>query len=267
MPSISVGRIHPLPCQAQFHVGETFIPASVQSLRPHRHPSAQLHLVLEGTYIESSRGRDFQLGPGSALFRPAQELHGNRFQGTAVHGLLVDVESATAAQLLPGLDASQPCYFPTSTFDDLCSVFASEARQDASERGPALHALALMLTTRVSRSARNLAAPSPSWIEQAQAIIRHRYAEDVRLGALCDEVGVAPSTLAAGFRRYVRQSVGGFLTGVRLQYAHAAVVETSAPLSRIAVSCGFYDQAHLTRVFRRHFGITPARLRRRVVQN
>lgn len=263
MPSISVGRITPLPCQAQLRIGETLIPTSAPPLTPHTHPYAQLHLVLKGRYVESSRGGDFDLGPGSALFRPARELHANRFLGTAVRGLLVDVEPSILSRLLPGLDLSVPCYFPASTFDDLCGDFASENRQDASERHTALHALALRLAVRLSRHARCLATAKPAWVEEAKTIIRSRYSEDLRLAALSDEIGVAPSTLAAAFRRYLHQSVGEFLIDVRLQHARTAILEGATQLSSVAVSCGFYDQAHLTRTFRRQYGITPARLRGR----
>src|SRR5215475_10930941 len=100
MPSISVGRITPLTFQAQLHVGETYIPASAPSLGAHVHRYAQLHLVLTGRYVESSRGQHFDLGPGSALFRPAWELHSNRFFGTVVRGLLVDIGPHTLSQLL-----------------------------------------------------------------------------------------------------------------------------------------------------------------------
>ena len=263
MSSISVGRITSFPCPAQLSIGETFIPASAQPLRPHRHPFAQIHLVLEGRYVESSRGRNFNLGPGSALFRPAQELHSNRFVGAAVRGLLVDLEPSITAWLLPGVDVSMPCYFPDNTFDDLRTAFACEAKQDGSERYTVLHALALTLAARISRLSRDRASARPLWIEEALAIIRNRYFEELHLAALASEIGVSASTVAMGFRRFLRQSVGEFLLEVRLQHAREAILESEAPLSGIAVSCGFYDQAHLTRRFRRRYGMTPGMLRRR----
>jgi AraC-like DNA-binding protein len=33
------------------------------------------------------------------------------------------------------------------------------------------------------------------------------------------------------------------------------------PLSEVALSLGFYDQAHFSRLFRRTYGLPPARLR------
>ncbi len=263
MPSTSVGRITPLPCRPQLRIGETFIPTCAPSLGPHVHPDAQIHLVLNGRYVESSRGRTFDLGTGSALFRPAREIHTNRFLGTPVRGLLVDIDSRMLDQLLPGLDPSVPCYFPANTFDDLCADFEYETRQDPSERHMALHALALRLAVRLSRHARSLATAKPAWVEHAKALIWERYPEDLRLASLSCAVGVAPSALAAAFRRYFHQSVGEVLLDVRLQHARMEILEGAAPLSSVAVSCGFYDQAHLTRAFRRRYGTTPASLRKR----
>jgi AraC-like DNA-binding protein len=148
-------------------------------------------------------------------------------------------------------------------FNDLCIAFSAEIRQDAPERHTALYALALTLAVRLSRQVRCLASGKPSWIDAAVKLIRTRFAEDLRLAALSDEIGVAPSTLATAFRRHLHQSVGEFLLEIRLQHARSAILGSSEALSRIAVSCGFYDQAHLTRSFRRQYGITPARLRGR----
>jgi AraC family transcriptional regulator len=40
------------------------------------------------------------------------------------------------------------------------------------------------------------------------------------------------------------------------------MVQTDAPLSHIALQCGFVDQAHLCRQFRKVTGETPAAWRR-----
>jgi transcriptional regulator GlxA family with amidase domain len=42
------------------------------------------------------------------------------------------------------------------------------------------------------------------------------------------------------------------------------LLNTDRSLAEIALRCGFYDQAHFTKVFGKLFGVTPGRLRSRV---
>lgn len=53
-----------------------------------------------------------------------------------------------------------------------------------------------------------------------------------------------------------------FLMDRRLERAREAVERRTEPLGAIAVRLGFADRSHLTRLFRRKYGITPAAMRR-----
>lgn len=50
---------------------------------------------------------------------------------------------------------------------------------------------------------------------------------------------------------------------LRLHAAIRLVRDTSYTLAEIASRCGYFDQAHLTRAFRKQLGVTPAEYRRR----
>lgn len=68
------------------------------------------------------------------------------------------------------------------------------------------------------------------------------------------------------FMRAFRASTGEaplrFIMQRRVKRAQSLLLETDAPLIRIAHDCGFADQAHMTTCFRRLAGTTPARFRR-----
>jgi AraC-like DNA-binding protein len=53
-----------------------------------------------------------------------------------------------------------------------------------------------------------------------------------------------------------------YLRKLRMRMASRALVYTSQSLAAVAQSCGFVDQSHFTREFRRHFGRTPRDYRR-----
>ena len=52
-----------------------------------------------------------------------------------------------------------------------------------------------------------------------------------------------------------------YLRKLRLRMASRALVYSRQALAEVASSCGFSDQSHFTRVFRRHFGRTPREYR------
>ncbi len=54
-----------------------------------------------------------------------------------------------------------------------------------------------------------------------------------------------------------------YLRNLRMRMAAHALVYSDQLLARVALGCGFSDQSHFTREFRRHFGRTPREYRER----
>jgi AraC family transcriptional regulator len=53
----------------------------------------------------------------------------------------------------------------------------------------------------------------------------------------------------------------------RLEHAKHQLRRSDAPLKVVAASCGFSDQSHMTRLFRRAFGVTPGQYRRQMLDS
>jgi transcriptional regulator GlxA family with amidase domain len=68
------------------------------------------------------------------------------------------------------------------------------------------------------------------------------------------------------FSRVFRDSFGcsplEYVTRRRVEHAQGLMLSTDAPLCQIALDCGMADQAHFSRLFRRHVGETPRSWRR-----
>lgn len=58
-------------------------------------------------------------------------------------------------------------------------------------------------------------------------------------------------------------TVEDYILRLRLLAARRRLRTTTVAVGRIATDCGFYDQAHFTRAFRKHTGQTPLEYRRR----
>jgi AraC family transcriptional regulator len=64
------------------------------------------------------------------------------------------------------------------------------------------------------------------------------------------------------FRNSFGESPRGYVTRRRVERAQGLMLTTNTSLGQIAADCGFTDQAHLSRLFRRFVGETPSVWRR-----
>ncbi|MBJ6765777.1 helix-turn-helix transcriptional regulator [Myxococcaceae bacterium JPH2] len=81
-------------------------------------------------------------------------------------------------------------------------------------------------------------------------------ADPVDLASLSREAGLSPRQMRHAFARDFGLPMRAYLRWKRLRRAIAAV-EAGESLSAAAISAGFADSAHLSRVFREQFGMTP----------
>lgn len=73
------------------------------------------------------------------------------------------------------------------------------------------------------------------------------------------------------FSRAFKQSLGlppmAYVKMRRIERAKVLMTSTRQQLTEIALTCGFADQSHLNRSFRRALGVSPGRWRRKEVQS
>jgi AraC family transcriptional regulator len=84
----------------------------------------------------------------------------------------------------------------------------------------------------------------------------------VLVADLCALVQRSEAHFSRSFKRTFGASPHSFVVRRRVELAAQYMLTTDAPLSDIAARCGFTDQAHLCKHFRRAAGQTPAAWRR-----
>lgn len=75
------------------------------------------------------------------------------------------------------------------------------------------------------------------------------------------DAGVHPTHLIRTFRRFHRCTPAEFVRAFRLEKAAQLLARTRQPLVDVALACGFADQSHFMKHFRRAFGVAPGRYR------
>jgi AraC-like DNA-binding protein len=87
-----------------------------------------------------------------------------------------------------------------------------------------------------------------------------RLFEPVTLAAAAESVGAGEAHAARSFVDAFGIAPHAYVLGRRLEAARDRIL-AGQPLADVAAEVGFYDQAHLTRRFRRFLGTTPGRFR------
>jgi two-component system, response regulator YesN len=100
-------------------------------------------------------------------------------------------------------------------------------------------------------------------IAKARQIIHQRFAEDLTLTSVAQEIHVSPFHLSHLFRRRSGVTFLEYLTDHRMQQAQVLLEETLEPISQVATRVGYADSRHFGRVFKKRLGVTPSQYRLR----
>ncbi len=85
----------------------------------------------------------------------------------------------------------------------------------------------------------------------------------IKIEELASQVGLSAYHFARRFKVEFGVPPHSFVLDRRIDHAKELMSSTSQPLNNIAVDCGFSDQSHLTRVFKKRTGLPPGEFRRR----
>ena len=99
-------------------------------------------------------------------------------------------------------------------------------------------------------------------LARATEFVENNLAGPITLEDLARCVHLTRCHFARAFRCSVGETPHAYIVRRRIERAQQAMLSTCKPLSVIALECGLADQSHLTRLFRRLVGISPAAWRR-----
>jgi AraC-like DNA-binding protein len=228
-----------------------YLPSCTNGL--HHHGEARVILPLRGAFSSTYAGRTLCLSPGSTLYRPAGDPHVDRYAAVMDCVTLLLPNEHRAGGTRPPFVAADAA-FGRAAWALRDEVSANDGASALVREGIATLLSAALLDRLPVKEERGV----PHWI----SAVRDRLGADRHappsLRALAREVGRDPAHVAAAFKRTYGMSMGTHVRRLRLWDARDAIDnDPSARVADIALGCGFADQSHFGRHFKRAFGVAP----------
>ncbi len=107
-------------------------------------------------------------------------------------------------------------------------------------------------------AASDLARPPRDLAEALRAFLDDRLTESITMRDAAIDLGASESVLARTFTRNFGIPPHAYVVGRRLDLARDRLLAGEPPAT-VSADLGFFDQAHLTRAFKRFLGTTPGR--------
>jgi len=145
----------------------------------------------------------------------------------------------------------------------LDDVRRSMERDVAAAREAALRLVALFTVPDTAKPTSFRGGLAPWQKRKVDRYLREHLERWVRVDKLAEEVSLSVSHFGRAFKESFGDTPHTYIIRLRLELAQKLMLTTDLPLSLIAPACGFADQAHLSRHFRRRLAETPSVWRRR----
>jgi AraC-like DNA-binding protein len=98
-------------------------------------------------------------------------------------------------------------------------------------------------------------------INRVLALIETQFSRPLRLSTLAKASGLSERSLTRHFTQHLGESVGRYITRVRIGHACRMLTSTQTPISVIATRSGFPNAANFNRQFKASKNMTPAEFR------
>ena len=222
---------------------------------PHAHHVVQVTLALRGRIEVDGDGEPVS---GEAVAIAPSARHAFEGTGLVAH-LFIAPDGKAGRQIARGLFANGPvAAIPARQLGDLPERLRATF-EDPDHSDEELRALGEGLITRLAGEGAHANAPDPR-IGRLIAWVGPRLAETVSLGDAATFLGLSPGRARHLFVEQTGLPFRTYLLWLRLVRA-VEMYASGAALTEAAHGAGFADSAHLSRTFRRMFGISASSLR------
>ena len=223
----------------------------------HYHENPYLTFLLQGKLYEANKKEEYYLEPGSLLFHNWQDAHYNIKPDEYTRGFHIEFNKAWFNKH----DISIDCFEGSFKFLDptaralINSIFLESKIQD-DKSSISIELLALSIFEQLPNWNKLNGKSYPTWFSRLREYITDSN-ENLSLTSLSTIVDIHPVHLSREFHKYFKITLGQYIRYLRVNKAVSLMINGNRIMTDICYDCGFYDQSHFIRDFKRIYTRTP----------
>ncbi len=221
----------------------------------HSHPMHELIVVLGGRMLLETESQDIQAEPGDILFYRARMPHRETSDvADPVNTFFIAFNGDN-----PVLDELPLRLRDTDArVRQMVSWLVRDHRSGVSPRQQTV-----LLGAVVNEMDRLWSTPLSPWLIDLREYMRSRLTQKIYLADLAHQVGMSKFAFVRKYKRHCGRTPMQDLQRMRLNQARNMLLASGLPLKVIAPEVGLGDEYQLSKLFRRHFRLSPSELRMR----
>ena len=234
----------------------------------HYHKNPHFAFTTKGSLVETHKKKQFQLSAGCLLYNHSDEPHCNSGYSDLVTALHIDIDTNwfkkydINSSLIEGVKEIR-----NPVIKNIFHKLFKEVRQLDDSPGLSIESMVLQSVNEMIQTSLLQTSGKPGWIFKIKDLLYDRYSENISLQEIALEINIHPVYLCQQFPIYFHCTFGDYIRKIKIEKAVEFMFSNPhLPLTGIAYACGFSDQSHFIRVFKKNIGLTPSAFRRMITQ-
>ena len=230
-------------------------------LPEHSHELGFFTLILDGYYSEILGSKTVVYSPQTVLWRAAELSHKDRIEAASSRFFFAEIRASISDKLRECGRVPDHVAERNGEMTRLSLRLRSEIVHRDISSPLITEGITLELLGNLMRSRGTIDRRPPKWLSRVIERLDMEFAENISSEDLAADAGVHPVHLASVFRKFQNETIGDHVQKKRVEHARELLHKADLPLCEIAYGCGFADQSHFTRIFKRRVGMTPGAYR------
>jgi AraC-like DNA-binding protein len=231
----------------------------------HYHENPYFMYIIQGQLMDINKSAKTHCPQGSLVFHNWQEPHLNTRESATAKGFHIEFDRNwfDSRKLKGDLWEGSKLLKDPRTYHILARIYYEFNCRDRFTE-ISLESLILQLCEVIEKNEHHGTQAEPAWVNRLRAMVWEENIE-LSLKSLSGELGVHPVHLCRALPKYLKITLGDYIRHTRVRKSLELLPDARYSLTEIAYSCGFSDQSHFNRTFRKLLSVSPGSYRKQIL--